>query len=44
MNLEFSDFYFLIGGNIPSVKDLKLVFDEVEDTYSSKDTPYVISK
>ena len=44
MNLEFSDFYFLIGGNIPSVKDLKLVFDEAEDTYSSEDTHYVISK
>ena len=44
MNLEFSDFYFLIGGNIPSAQDLKLVFDEVEDTYSSEDTHYVISK
>ena len=44
MNLEFSDFYFLIGGNIPSVKDLKLVFDEAEDTSSSEDTHYVISK
>ena len=44
MNLEFSDFYFLIDGNIPSVKDLKLVFDEAEDTYSSEDTHYVISK
>ena len=44
MNLEFSDFYFLIDGNIPSVKDLKLVFDGKEDKYSSEDTHYVISK
>ena len=44
MNLEFSDFYFIISGNAPSVKDLKLVFDEVEDKYSSEDTHYVISK
>lgn len=44
MNLEFSDFYFLISGNSPTVKDLKLVFDEAENTYSSEDTHYVISK
>ena len=44
MNLEFSDFYFVIDGNIPSVKDLKLVFDEAEEKYSSEDTHYVISK
>ena len=44
MNLEFSDFYFVIDGNIPSIKDLKLVFDEKEDKYSSEDTHYVISK
>ena len=44
MNLEFSDFHFVIDGNIPSVKDLKLVFDEAEDQYSSEDTHYVISK
>ena len=44
MNLEFSDFHFVIGGNIPSVEDFKSVFDEAEDQYFSKDTHYMISK
>ena len=42
--MEFSNFYFLISGNSPTVEDLKLIFDEVEDTYSSNDTHYMISK
>ena len=44
MSLDFSTFYMLVDGDIPSAEDLNPVFATPEDEYFGKDTQYLISK